>query len=53
MINIFLLEAIGIVLGAVCYSVYDFLFRSRRAGFSWVNLLSLFVSLLLASLVFA
>jgi hypothetical protein len=51
MINIFLLEALGIVLGAVCYSVYDFLFRSRRAGFSWVNLLSLFVSLLVASLV--
>ena len=51
MINIFLLEAIGIVLGAVCYSVYDFLFRSRRVGFSWVNLLSLFVSLLVASLV--
>jgi hypothetical protein len=49
-INIFLLQAIGIVLGAVCYCVYDSLFRSSNAKFSWVNLLSLFFSLLIASL---
>ena len=48
MIDIMLLVALGFVLGAACFTAYDFLWqRKGKAGFSWVGLLSLFLSLLI------
>jgi hypothetical protein len=46
MIDLMFLVGVGYVLGAVCFTAYDFRFQRGKAGFSWVCLLSLFVSLL-------
>jgi hypothetical protein len=47
MIDLMILVGIGFVLGAACFTAYDFHFQRGKAGFSWVGLLSLFVSLLI------
>ena len=47
MIDLMILVGIGFVLGAACYSAYDFHFQRGKAAFNWVSLLSLFVSLLI------
>jgi hypothetical protein len=46
MFDLMFLVGVGFVLGAVCFTAYDFRFQRGKAGFSWVCLLSLFVSLL-------
>jgi hypothetical protein len=46
MIDLMFYVGAGFVLGAACFTAYDFHFQRGKAGFSWVCLLSLFVSLL-------
>lgn len=47
MIDLIILVGIGFVLGAACFTAYDFYFQRGKAWFSWVSLLSFFVSLLI------
>jgi hypothetical protein len=47
MIDLMLLVGVGFVLGAACFTAYDFHFQRGKAGFNWVSLLSLFLSLLI------
>jgi hypothetical protein len=47
MIDLMLFVGVGFVLGAACFTAYNFLFQRAKAGFSWVSLLSLFLSLLI------
>ena len=46
MIDLMFYVGVGFVLGAVCFTAYDFRFQRGKAGFNWVCLLSFFVSLL-------
>lgn len=50
MIDLIILVGIGFVLGAACFTAYDFHFQRGKAGFNWVSLLSLFLSLLIDGL---
>jgi hypothetical protein len=47
MVDVMSLVFVGFVLGAACFTAYDFYFQRGKAGFSWVSLLSLFASLLI------
>lgn len=47
MVDVMSLVFVGFILGATCFTAYDFHFQRVKAGFSYIRLLSLFLSLLI------